>query len=120
MEKEQPEFSLESSSDGIGQVRPELARSGTRRGTCARLREGKAKWVLEVRPWSRSFSGTLGALQDKLEPIGNALELQEFPAICSQRVFLDSRPACPAESNLEKRSQSSARSCLAIRSARIG
>ena len=65
MEKEQPEFSLESSSGGIGQVRPELARSGTRRGTCARLREGKAKWVLEVRPWSRNFSGTLGALQDK-------------------------------------------------------
>ena len=105
----------------------ESARSGTRRVTCARLREGKATWVWEVRPWSRSFSGTLGALQDKLEPIGNALELQEsqkrtfsghsWPSACRERFqILDQSRG----KQLDKRGQSSARSCPAVASARIG
>ena len=60
-----------------------------------------------IRAMVQELSGTLDALQDKPEPIGHALELQEsqkntfpgyllaeriFPAICLQRGISDSRP----------------------------
>ena len=97
MAKERPEFSLESLSGAIGQNRPESVRSGTGRGTCAKVARSLGEMGFGAGAIVQELSGTLDALQDKPELIGHALELQESqkktfrPAICLQRG--------PAESN---------------------
>ena len=86
MAKEQPEFSLESLSGAIGQNRP-----GSRPG--AGLGRRFREMGFGARAMVQEFSGTPDALQDKAEPIGHALELQEsqkktFPGhLLAERVF---------------------------------
>ena len=77
MAKEQPEFSLESLSGAIGQDRPESVRSGTWRGTFAKIWRSLREMGFGIRAMVQELSRTLDAVQDKPEPIGHALELQQ-------------------------------------------